>query len=138
MKTLQNPKTSPLFKEIGEQPVRLIKAAQASKVLGGTHRTHNHGPIRPLPANHEIRMIHAGGRQRIYCDLEVVCGCGESTSRCVAGTRPLHRNKSCRRLREENSSKTEGGKFLFRFFHSFFKVMNLCFRGKTGKNDAKF
>jgi hypothetical protein len=64
-----------------EQPVRLIKAAQASKLLGttmnGHHEGHGADGVRKKP---EIPMIHAGTD---YCDLEITCGCGESTQvRC--------------------------------------------------------
>jgi hypothetical protein len=62
--------------DIGEQPIRVIKAAQAGKILGGNH---THGAAEPHRTP-EIRMIHAGAE---YCDLEVICGCGESTKvRC--------------------------------------------------------
>jgi hypothetical protein len=58
-----------------EQPVRLIKAAQASKILAG------HGHLEPImgASSHaapEIRLVGTGAD---YCDLEVICGCGEST-----------------------------------------------------------
>jgi len=64
-----------------EQPIRVIKAAQASKLLNGLANgqghAHNGATAHKKP---EIRMIHAGAD---YCDLEVVCGCGESTQvRC--------------------------------------------------------
>jgi len=71
-----------LFKQdLGEQPVRVIKAAQAGKLLHaaahGHAASHGAGEIRKKP---EIRMVHSGAD---YCDLEVVCGCGESTQvRC--------------------------------------------------------
>jgi len=81
MKTFNPAKTaSSLFKHDGAQPVRLIKAAQASKILGGGH---THAGLHTADAAHkkpEIRLVHAGAD---YCDLEVVCGCGESTQvRC--------------------------------------------------------
>ena len=57
----------------------MIKAAQASKLLGGGAGGHTHDPKQPAKKP-EIRMIHAGAD---YCDLEIVCGCGESTQvRC--------------------------------------------------------
>jgi hypothetical protein len=66
--------------DTGIQPVRVIKAAQASKILG---LGHNHAALQAMPDAHkkpEIRLVHAGSD---YCDLEVVCGCGESTQvRC--------------------------------------------------------
>ncbi len=64
-----------------EQPVRLIKAAQAGKLLGTTAGNgHSHGTANPPHAKPEIRLIKAGAD---YCDLEVVCGCGQSTQvRC--------------------------------------------------------
>jgi hypothetical protein len=70
-----------LFKlDSKEQPVRLIKAAQASKLLSSTHghgALHDAGEIHKKP---EIRLVQSGPD---YCDLEVVCGCGESTQvRC--------------------------------------------------------
>jgi hypothetical protein len=69
-----------LFKqEPGEQPIRVIKAAQASKLFGGSAAAHTHVPGEPHKKP-EIRMIHSGAD---YCDIEVVCGCGESTTvRC--------------------------------------------------------
>jgi hypothetical protein len=71
-----------LFKQdTGEQPVRLIKAAQASKLIHGSD--HGHSALNgsaELPKKPEIRMVHSGAD---YCDLEVICGCGESTQvRC--------------------------------------------------------
>jgi hypothetical protein len=82
MKTPQQTRLSDsLFKRgSGEQPVRLIKAAQAGKLLGlpNGHGTKNGGT--ELPKKPEIRMIHAGAD---YCDLEITCACGESTQvRC--------------------------------------------------------
>jgi hypothetical protein len=68
-----------LFKqEPGEQTIRVIKAAQASKLFGNTGG-HTHAPA-VAHKKPEIRMIHSGPD---YCDLEVICGCGESTTvRC--------------------------------------------------------
>ncbi len=78
MKTPTKTNLSSIFRRDGEQPVRLIKAAQASKLLGGGHShaaTANTAHAKP-----EIRLVKAGPD---YCDLEVVCGCGESTQvRC--------------------------------------------------------
>lgn len=71
-----------VFKQdIGEQPVRMIKAAQANKLLHAAANGHSAVPgIADLHKKPEIRLIHAGTD---YCDLEVVCGCGESTQvRC--------------------------------------------------------
>jgi len=71
-----------LFKlDSKEQPVRLIKASQAGKMLHsggqGQGALHDHGDSHKKP---EIRLIQTGAD---YCDLEVVCGCGESTQvRC--------------------------------------------------------
>jgi hypothetical protein len=77
MKTPQSPNSSSPRKNLDEQPVRLIKAAQASKLLGGGH---NHADVATPHKSPEIRMIHAGLE---YCDLEIICGCGESTQvRC--------------------------------------------------------
>lgn len=71
-----------LFKQdVGEQPVRMIKAAQANKLLHGTANGHSALPgSAELLKKPEIRLIHSGAD---YCDLEVICGCGESTQvRC--------------------------------------------------------
>jgi hypothetical protein len=82
MKTSHSRINPSLFRqERGEQTIRVIKAAQASKLLGGlasgNGHIHNGTGAQKKP---EIRMIHAGSD---YCDLEVVCGCGESTQvRC--------------------------------------------------------
>jgi hypothetical protein len=82
MKTSHSSKINPsIFKQdLGEQSIRVIKAAQASKLLNGAGNnghTHNGTQAHKKP---EIRMIHSGAD---YCDLEVVCGCGESTQvRC--------------------------------------------------------
>jgi hypothetical protein len=80
MKTHPSSKSGPLFREQGEQSIRLIKAAQASKLFGNLGgNAHVHGADVPHKKP-EIRMIHSGAD---YCDLEVVCGCGESTQvRC--------------------------------------------------------
>jgi len=70
-----------LFKnDVGEQPVRLIKAAQVGKLLHGS----GNGSAQHGSAEHQnkpqIRLIHSGAD---YCDIEIVCGCGESTQvRC--------------------------------------------------------
>ncbi len=64
------------------QPVRVIKAAQAGKLLGQSGRVAGQGlHALPSPAHQpEIRLIHAGAD---YCDLEITCGCGENTKvRC--------------------------------------------------------
>lgn len=67
---------SSLFKKETEHTVRVIKAAQANKILGGGH-AHTPEQAHRKP---EIRLIQTGAD---YCDLEVVCGCGESTQvRC--------------------------------------------------------
>ncbi len=78
MKTSNTPRTSSIFNhDGGEQPVRLIKAAQAGKLLGGGHAPATAHGTHPKP---EIRLVKAGAD---YCDLEIVCGCGESTQvRC--------------------------------------------------------
>jgi hypothetical protein len=71
-----------VFKQdIGEQPVRLIKAAQVGKLLHASANDHDTlHETADLHQKPEIRMIHSGAD---YCDLEVVCGCGESTQvRC--------------------------------------------------------
>lgn len=79
MKTPSSRLSESIFKSaLSEQPVRLIKAAQASKLLGGGH-SHTAGATE-AHKKPEIRLIHSGSD---YCDLEVVCGCGESTQvRC--------------------------------------------------------
>ncbi len=76
-------KTAPASfrQDSGVQPVRLIKAAQASKLLNGGV-SHNHGAAGAVEVSKkpEIRLVHATAD---YCDLEVICGCGESTQvRC--------------------------------------------------------
>ena len=79
MKTPTKTNLSSLFRRDGEQPVRLIKAAQASKLLGGGH-AHATSAGNGTHAKPEIRLVKAGAD---YCDLEIVCGCGESTQvRC--------------------------------------------------------
>jgi hypothetical protein len=78
MKTPNTTKLSSIFnQDKGEQPVRLIKAAQAGKLLGGGHA---HATANGTQAKPEIRLVKAG---EDYCDLEIICGCGESTQvRC--------------------------------------------------------
>jgi len=83
MKTPPTSRLNPSFfkQECGEQSVRVIKAAQASKLFSGGANGNGHVHTNAEPHKKpEIRMIHAGPD---YCDLEVVCGCGESTQvRC--------------------------------------------------------
>jgi len=85
MKTSHSSKINPsIFKQdVGEQSIRVIKAAQASKLLNGTGHGNGHGHVHNGTEAHkkpEIRMVQSGAD---YCDLEVVCGCGESTQvRC--------------------------------------------------------
>ena len=68
---------SSVFKnDLAEQPVRIIKAAQAGKLLGNLGHGHEGHAAANAHKKPEIRMVHAGPD---YCDLEVVCGCGEST-----------------------------------------------------------
>ena len=68
-----------IFRQDSEQPVRLIKASQAGKFLGGGH-AHNGAAGNGTHAKPEIRLVKAGAD---FCDLEIVCGCGESTQvRC--------------------------------------------------------
>jgi len=71
---------SVIFKqELEEQTVRVIKAAQAGKIVNGNSNGHVHNGAE-AHKKPEIRMIHSGTE---YCDLEIVCGCGESTQvRC--------------------------------------------------------
>jgi hypothetical protein len=77
MKNNNTPNLGSIFRHDGEQPVRLIKAAQASKLLGGGHA---HSAATTPHGKPEIRLVKAGPD---YCDLEVICGCGESTQvRC--------------------------------------------------------
>jgi len=81
MKPPHTSKINPLLfkQDSGEQPVRLIKASQVGKLLGASANGHAHGPAE-AHKKPEIRLIHSGGE---YCDLEVICGCGESTQvRC--------------------------------------------------------
>jgi hypothetical protein len=83
MKTPNTSKINPsIFKQdAGEQSIRVIKAAQASKLLNGAGNGHGH--VHNGTEAHkkpEIRMVQSGAD---YCDLEVICGCGESTQvRC--------------------------------------------------------
>jgi hypothetical protein len=67
--------------QTGEQPVRLIKAAQAGKFLNSSANGHGSAHAgADLHKQPEIRLIQSGAD---YCDLEVICGCGESTQvRC--------------------------------------------------------
>jgi hypothetical protein len=70
-----------LLKQETELPVRVIKAAQAGKSLnGGLDIGHASNGAGKAHKKAEIRMIHVGAD---YCDLEVICGCGEVTQvRC--------------------------------------------------------
>ncbi len=64
----------------GEQPVRLIKAAQAGKLFNGAANGNGVGHSSAGHAKPEIRLIQSGAD---YCDIEVICGCGETTQiRC--------------------------------------------------------
>ncbi len=80
MKTAHPPSINgALFKQdSGEQSVRLIKSNQVGRAVNGFagHNGHAEGDARkPI-----VRMIHSGPD---YCDLEIVCACGESTQvRC--------------------------------------------------------
>jgi hypothetical protein len=62
------------------QTVRLVKASQAVKLLRG----HTNG--RAADAAHqnpEIRLVGSGAD---YCDLQVICSCGENLQiRCWTG-----------------------------------------------------
>jgi len=66
---------SALFSDAGTHTVRLIKADQASAFLSPDQKPHHHvnsGPRKPT----EVRLVGTGAD---YCDLELVCGCGEVT-----------------------------------------------------------
>ena len=55
--------------------VRFIKADQAAALLPAAHHDHTHaakGPRKPA----EVRLVGTGPD---YCDLELICGCGEVT-----------------------------------------------------------
>jgi hypothetical protein len=53
--------------------VRVIKADQAAGLLPPGHHDHaNRGPRKPA----EVRLVATGPD---YCDLELICGCGEVT-----------------------------------------------------------
>ncbi len=55
--------------------VRVIKADQAGAFLSPDQKNHHHaasGPRKPA----EVRLVGTGAD---YCDLELVCGCGEVT-----------------------------------------------------------
>jgi hypothetical protein len=59
----------------------MIKAAQAGKFLNSAANGQSHldGAI-DVRKKPEIRMIQSGPD---YCDIELICGCGESTQvRC--------------------------------------------------------
>jgi len=76
---MKSPQLSDIFKKDTEQQVRVIKAAQANKLLG-TANGHAHADGAAAHKKPEIRLVQTGPD---YCDLEVVCGCGESTQiRC--------------------------------------------------------
>jgi hypothetical protein len=53
--------------------VRLIKADQAAAFLPAAH--HDHAPKGPRKPT-EVRLVATGPD---YCDLELICGCGEVT-----------------------------------------------------------
>ncbi len=63
------------------QPVRLIKAAQAGRLIqanGHAHVETQAGPC--LPKDAQIRLLGSGPG---YSDMEVHCGCGETVQvRC--------------------------------------------------------
>jgi len=76
---MKTPNPNDSFKQDNEQTVRVIKAAQANKIMGGSANGHSHSPTE-AQRKPEIRLIQTGAD---YCDLEIVCGCGESTQvRC--------------------------------------------------------
>jgi len=61
----------------GSHSVRVIKAAEAAALLppdarGHTHAGTPHTPRKPA----EVRLVATGPD---YCDLEIICGCGEVT-----------------------------------------------------------
>ena len=55
--------------------VRLIKADQAGDFLSPDRKNHDHASKGPRKAA-EVRLVATGAD---YCDLELVCGCGETT-----------------------------------------------------------
>ena len=59
-----------------EQPIRVIKAAQAAKLFNAAANGHAGHSANEPHRKPEIRMISAGAD---YVDLELVCGCGETT-----------------------------------------------------------
>ena len=76
---MKTPSTNDRFQQDNEQSVRVIKAAQASTIFGGAGAGHAHAPTEGQ-RKPEIRLIQTGAD---YCDLEIVCACGESTQvRC--------------------------------------------------------
>jgi hypothetical protein len=80
MKTPTHPNLGTILRRDSEQPVRLIKASQAGKLLGGGHAHNGAAAGNGKHAKPEIRLVKAGSD---FCDLEIVCGCGESTQvRC--------------------------------------------------------
>ncbi len=61
--------------DAGMHSVRVIKADQAGAFLSPDKKNHDHpasGPRKPA----EVRLVATGPD---YCDLELVCGCGETT-----------------------------------------------------------
>jgi hypothetical protein len=61
--------------DAGPHTVRLIKADQAGAFLSPDQKNHDHAKNTPRkPA--EVRLVATGAD---YCDLELVCGCGEVT-----------------------------------------------------------
>jgi hypothetical protein len=55
--------------------VRVIKAADADAYLAPEHKGHAHSSKEPRKPS-EVRLVATGPD---YCDLELVCGCGEVT-----------------------------------------------------------
>ncbi len=55
--------------------VRVIKSADAGAHLSPDQQGHKHHPKEPRKPS-EVRLVATGPD---YCDLELVCGCGEVT-----------------------------------------------------------
>jgi hypothetical protein len=66
---------SALFSDAGTHTVRLVKAAQAGAFGSPDKKSHDHASNAPRKPS-EVRLVATGAD---YCDLELVCGCGEVT-----------------------------------------------------------
>jgi hypothetical protein len=78
MKTIPSPKlAASLFRQdASPHTVRVIKADQATQFASPEKSGHADGQSAHARKNAEVRMVGSGPD---YCDLELVCGCGEVT-----------------------------------------------------------